>query len=377
MHIVIDGRLILPYMTGVGRYLVGLVGALSDLSVDEQFELWLSSDLPEDHIVWKLASERLAIRRLPASHMDLSASWVIPLELNRTQPDLLHYPHFDLPWTTLGEVVATIYDLKYLVHPEYFPRSAAIKRLLITAMMAFTLRRAKYIITTSKHTQQDLLDRFNISPGKLRAISLGVDERFFEKYSTREIEKLRHKYGFSKRIILFVGERRPHKNIEGLINAYFIMKRFGVNTHQLVIVGKRYSDYREPERLVEKLDLGSSVRFLENIPDRDLPLLYQAADVFVLLSFYEGFGLPVLEAMASNTPVVASNLTSLPEVVGDAGILVDPTNPQQVVESIQQVTIRGDKREQFITLGQQRACEFTWERCARETLALYREAISH
>ena len=144
---------------------------------------------------------------------------------------------------------------------------------------------------------------------------------------------------------------------------------------QLVISGKSYTDYNEAERLVAQLGLSDLVHFVQ-ISDEDLPILYQAAEVFVTLSLYEGFGLPILEAMASGTPVVASDSTSLPEVVGEAGILVNPFNIEEVATAIGELIQRGIIRERYVEAGLNRAKIFTWEKCAQKTLTVYRKAVS-
>ena len=144
--------------------------------------------------------------------------------------------------------------------------------------------------------------------------------------------------------------------------------------YQLVIAGRSYADYREPEKIAKQFGLSDSITFLDYVAEFDLPILYQAAEAFILLSYYEGFGLPVLEAMASNTPVLAANCTALPEVVGKSGLLVDPDNPDQAAEALCQIVHGGAQREQLIALGSQHARQYTWERCAQKTMEIYREA---
>jgi glycosyltransferase involved in cell wall biosynthesis len=384
MKIVIDGRMILPQMTGVGRYLLGLLGALGeldDLPGAPHFEAWLQKDLPLQHPAWKLAGPRMEVRALPAAHMSLAAQWRLPAELLRTHPDLLHCPHFDLPWLTPGCIVATIHDLKYLARPDFFPQMGQAKRLVMLAMMRFTARRSRLLITDAEFTRQDMTRRLGVSLDKTRSIPLGIQPGYFVKASPEEIENLRRRYSLGGPFLLFVGERRPHKNIEGLLRAFSLFQRmqpahnFSPAAYRLVIAGKRYADYQAPEQLAEKLGLGEQVRFIDYVPEADLPLLYRAAEAFVLLSRYEGFGLPVLEAMACGTPVVAADCTSLPEVCGDAGLLVSPDDPEQAALALQQVTAGGARREACIAAGLERAARFTWTACARQTFRVYQEAL--
>ncbi len=375
MRVVIDGRMILPQMSGVGRYLISLCRALRDMEDDISFELWLQEDLSIDHPARKLASDNFQVRVLPVKHMSLSGQWQIPFEAARSRADLLHFPHFDLPWATPGRVVATIHDLKYIVHPEFFPKFEDAKRLAMHLMMAFTSRRAQLISCDSKWTAQDLHTHLGVPMNKLRVVSLGVDERFYQPAPPDAVHELRQRFHLEQPFVLFVGERRPHKNLIGLLKTYALFRRMTGQPYQLVIAGRSYADYQEPEKIAKQFGLSDSIIFLDYVAEFDLPILYQAADAFVLLSYYEGFGLPILEAMASGTPVVAANGTALPEVVGEAGLLVDPDNPDQAADALRQIASGGAQREQMIGLGSERARQFTWERCAQETKEIYREAM--
>ena len=376
MRIVIDGRMILPQMSGIGRYLISLSRALRDLGDDTSFELWLQEDLSIDHPARKLAGENFQVRVLPVKHMSLSGQWQIPFEAARAHADLLHFPHFDLPWATPGRVVATIHDLKYIAHPEYFPQFEDAKRLAMQIMMSFTCRRAQRVICVSKFTAQDLHERLGAPLHNLRVIPHGVEERFFTPAPPDAIQELRQRFHLDQPFLLFVGERRPHKNLIGLLKAFAIFKRMTNQPYQLVIAGRSHADYKEPEKIAKQFGLSNSICFLDYVAEFDLPLLYQAAEAFILLSYYEGFGLPILEAMAGGAPVVAANCTALPEVVGEAGLLVDPNNPEQAAEALCQIISGGAQREQMIALGRERARQFTWERCAQKTLEIYREALT-
>lgn len=374
MRIVIDGRMILPQMSGVGRYLISLSRALRDLGGDTSFELWLQEDLSIDHPARKLASNNFQVRVLPVKHMSLSGQWQIPYEAARSQADLLHIPHFDLPWATPGRIVATIHDLKYIAHPEFFPQFEETKRLAMQLMMSFTCRRAQLIMCDSNWTVQDLHTRLGVPMNKLRAVPLGVDERFFQPASPDAVQEVRNRLHLEQPFVLFVGERRPHKNLIGLLKTFALFKRMTSQPYQLVIAGRSYADYKEPEKIIKQFGLTDSVCLLDYVAEFDLPILYQAAEAFILLSYYEGFGLPLLEAMASGTPVVAANCTAMPEVVGEAGILVDPENPDQAAEALRQIVCGGAQREQMIIRGRERARQFTWESCAQKTMEIYREA---
>ena len=229
-------------------------------------------------------------------------------------------------------------------------------------------------ICVSKFVAQDLHTQLGAPSHNLRVIPHGVDDRFFQPAPSEVVEEVRQRYQLDKPFILYVGDRLPHKNIVGLLKAFALFKRMTPQPYQLVIAGQQFPHYKEPEKIIKQYGLTDAVTFLDYIGQIDLPLLYQAAEVFVLLSYYEGFGLPILEAMASGTPVVAANCTALPEVVGEAGLLVEPDNPDQAADALCQVINGGAKREQMVALGNEHARQFTWERCAQKTMEIYREA---
>lgn len=383
VKVAIDARMLLPEMTGVGRYLLGLSRALSAVDEGCSFELWLQPHLPSQHPIWDLQGSGLKLHRLPVGPMDYRQQWILPAAVRRRKPDLLHFPHFDLPLTVPGPVVATIHDLKYIARPEFFPNLSKIKGFLVKTLMSFTVRRAQRVIAVSHSTRQDLIRYLGADPGKITVIHEGVAEQFFKPPGPAEIETWLRRLGLTRPFLLFVGERRPHKNIPGLLRAFQLFSMKSGGSHDLIIVGKGYAGYREPEKLVEELGLTQRVRFLEGVSDRELTYLYHGAQAFVSLSYYEGFGLPALEAMASGIPVVAANTSAFPEVVGDAGLLVEPDSPEQAAEALSEVVVAGetcadgtrDKRAVLVASGLERARRFTWANCARQTMQVYREAV--
>jgi glycosyltransferase involved in cell wall biosynthesis len=350
MRVVIDARMLLPQQTGVGRYLLGLASALAHIPGDDRFEFWLQSRLPDDHPIFALQNQRVALHKLPIDHLDPRQQWVIPAKLRRERPEVLHYPHFDLPFAVPGAVVATIHDLK------------------------FTAGRARCVIAVSESTRADIIRYLHVRGDKIVVVPEGVDAETYRQPVPVELENLRHKYRLATPFILFIGERRLHKNITGSIRAFDLFRKMSASPFQLVIAGKPYADYQEPERLVEALGLEESVRFLNYVPESDLPALYRAAEALLMLSWYEGFGLPVLEAQAAGTPVVAAQTTSLPEVLGEAGLLVPPDQPEQAAEALRQVVSGGSLRQELIERGFEHARQFTWDRCAHETFKIYQSA---
>jgi glycosyltransferase involved in cell wall biosynthesis len=373
MEIIVDARLILPQQTGIGRYLLGLAQGFNNISKSEEFEFWIQENLPPDHQVWSLQSSRLRLRELSIAHMSIHQQWAIPINVKRKAHDVFHYPHFDLPFATPGKTVVTIHDLKYLVNPDYFPQLARVKRLLMQVMMSYAVRRAQLVITVSNNTKNDIAQRLKIPSEKIRVTHHGVDKRYYTKTDPLIIDAYRQRFSLQDPFIFFVGERRPHKNITGVIQAFKTFITMTPMPYRLVVAGKPYAGYHAPEHLVENLGLADRILFIDTPPDEDVRILFQSAEALLLLSRYEGFGLPLLEAMASGTPVIASNATSLPEVIGDAGIVVPIDDPATTAEALRQIVAGGEKRELMIARGYERARQFTWERCAQQTIDIYRE----
>jgi glycosyltransferase involved in cell wall biosynthesis len=215
----------------------------------------------------------------------------------------------------------------------------------------------------------------NVASDKITVVHLAADQSFHPLPEAVE-RQTAAQYGLEPGFLLFVGTLEPRKNIPGLLVAYRILRDQGGTEDPLVLVGRKGWLYEEIFKRVEALNLRHHVRFLHSVPDDDLPGLYSAAALLVMPSFYEGFGLPVLEAMSCGTPVVVANRASLPEVVGDAGLLVDPDDPEDIAEALKLVLTEDSERERMRRVGWERARTFSWERVARETRAVYRDVLS-
>lgn len=267
--------------------------------------------------------------------------------------------------------VITIHDLLPLVHPGLRPFSVY---LTYKALLPRTLKHADMIISDSQSTKNDLIRIFGLPEEKIKVVHLGVDHSF-RRACREEIEAVRSKYRLDSPFVLYLGGLAVHKNVPTLIRSFSSVKERNPD-HKLVITGTKRWGYAEVFKEIERSGLQNDVIFLGYVPDSDLPALYSAADVFVNPSIYEGFGLPTLEAMACGTPVVSSNTSSFPEVVGDAGIMVDPARPDLIAEKINQVLSDDGQKKRLVSMGTERAKRFTWKRCAQETYEVYREVCS-
>lgn len=373
--ILFDARLVLNKPTGIGQYVAALLAALIRLAPETQFHLLRRADPWAGYGLAEWSAPNLSQHISPLPHMAMQQHLVIPRLAQQLKTNLIHYPHFDAPvlWGRLP-VVTTIHDAKYLVHPEFFTNLSRVKRLYMRFSFAQSLKRAAGVIVVSQNTAQDLARLFHTPLSRLTVIHEAADPRF-QPATTLAVQALREKYQLARPFLLTVGEYRPHKNHVGLIRAYANSQ--SRQTHDLIIIGQAYQDYTEPQALVNQAGLSEQVHFLTNVPFADLITFYTAADLFVLVSFYEGFGLPILEAMACGAPVLASSTTAAGEITGAGGILVDPNDTLAITHQIDAVLLDPALRRQWIAKGNEWRQRYTWQQAAAQTLRLYRTVLKH
>jgi len=279
--------------------------------------------------------------------------------------DLFHATEHLLPRFSKVRTVFTLHDLIFLFHPE---THKPMNRWFLTLMMPRFLRAADAVIAVSECTKRDAIRFYGIPEEKITVIYEGVNPRF-RPASPEAIRAVREKYGLPERFILYVGTIEPRKNLTTLLEAFHYL--LGGHDLRLVIVGKKGWLYEGFFRCLRDLGLEDRLIFTGYVPDEDLPAIYSAADLFVFPSLYEGFGLPVLEAMACGTPVVCSNTSSLPEVAGDAALLVDPTDVRALARVMERVLTDETLRASLRVKGIERARRFSWEDAAQKTLEVY------
>ena len=298
---------------------------------------------------------------------------VIPKILNQKQIDLVHETYhfgpFILP--TKYKKIVTIHDLTSILFGKTHKTLSVIRHKLGLSLM---LKRSDKIIAVSYSTKQDLMNYFKISDNKIKVIYEAADQ-IFQPLSSEKVQHFKDKYDLNYQYILYVGTLEPRKNIPLIIKAFYILNKEGFQ-HKLVIAGKKGWKYKTIYQLIDKLNLQKEVIFIGFIPDNDLPALYNAANLFVYPSLYEGFGLPPLEAMSCGCPVITSNISSLPEVVGDAGIMIDPYSVDELYEAMHKVLINEIVRKDMIKKGLERSQMFSWTKTAEETLKIYKEALN-
>jgi len=253
--------------------------------------------------------------------------------------------------------------------PQYLPNRMALG--YARASIATAARLADRVITVSDSSKHDILRFVNVEPSKIEVIPNAFDERFAIEPAEAQVARVRERYQLQDEFVLYAGNVKPHKNLERLIDAFHLVRMRGLDHLKLVLIGDEISRYTSLRRAVHRHQLHKYVRFLGYLPEDTLTVMYRLASVFVFPSLYEGFGLPPLEAMASGTPVVTSNVSSLPEVAGDAAILVNPYEPESIANGIYRVLTDRAAREELRRRGLERARQFSWESSVRRVREIY------
>jgi glycosyltransferase involved in cell wall biosynthesis len=361
---------------GVSRYIEGLLSHL--MREDSEIDCTVFWG---PHSALEPMSRQDAIRscRIRRSQLPTHSPWVRilweqclqPPQLHNLGIRLLHSPVNIQPLVLPCKGVVTMMDLSFLVFPESFRGPQRRYQRLFTQLSA---RRATHLIAISRSTAQDLTRFFGVNSAKVSVTLPGVDARY-TPLEEAVVSEWRRKGGLPERFLLYVGTLEPRKNLPTLIRAFAAFRR-GNTAVKLVLAGGKGWMYQPILASVEELGLQDDVLFPGYIAEDELPLWYNAAEVFVYPSLYEGFGLPPLEAMACGTPVIASNASSLPEVVGSAGLLVSPDDVEQWCAALSQLTGDSSLRASLSQRGLERAKEFTWARMAEQTARVYRHVLA-
>lgn len=349
---------------GPESYDTSLARALVSGDRDTQYTIYCVTDAAIESFGISQANVRFRTLR-PASRW-ISIPVSLPLELLRRPVDVFHATYVPPPlWS--GRLVFTLLDVSMFSHPDLYPPAI---RFRLQVLIRSAMRRAQRILTISEFSRQMALDHLGCDPDRIDVAPLGVDPRF-RPLADDEREATLRKYGISQPFILHVGRLQRRKNLIRLLAAFQRLRLQERIPHQLVLVGRESWDTREILAARDRMGLREHVVHVGYGAAEDLPAFYGGADLVVFPSLYEGFGLPVLEAMACGVPVVTSRVTSLPEVAGDAALLVDPTCVDAIAEGMHAVLGSSDLRAELRRRGLARARSFTWERTAALTRATY------
>jgi glycosyltransferase involved in cell wall biosynthesis len=294
--------------------------------------------------------------------------------LLRERLDLYHATHYVIPPLARARAVVTIHDIIHVLYPQFLPNRAAL--LYARVMIRRALRRADRIITVSYNSKRDLVDYFGIPPARIDVIYNGVAAPFRTDIPRSERDRVAAKYGLSRPYLLFLGGEKPHKNVRNVIRAFAEARRERALPHALVLAGPMPSNRSRVDALIDALELGTRVVRTGIVPDEDLPGLFAGADAFLYPTLYEGFGLPVIEAMACGVPVLTSSTSALQEIAGGYAYLVDPMDVDSIARGIVDLATDSARRAEFAALGARRALEFSWDRAAEQTLRVYSETLA-
>lgn len=349
--------------TGIHRYSRCLMRAL--LESDEESEYFVFGG---PHILHEIDGRgrltKVACGSKARVGRRLKEQTVLPMYAGRWELDLIHSVNNVSPVLAGARSVVTVHDITFRKFPrERFKRE---KTLYYKVLVPLALRRADKIISVSNNTAKDIASAYFIPKNRIRCVYNGVDDSF-GKDSERT---------FDLPYILFVGSVEPVKNLLRVIEAYGSISSRLPSEHILVVAGPEDWGSSGAAELAHSLGIEKNVVFTGEVSDKEIQGLYKHADLFVFPSLYEGFGLPVLEAMTCGTPVITSNTSSLPEVAGDAAVLIDPCDVEKIAGAMLRVLKDGDLRRELSLKGKERAKSFTWDRCARETLKVYKEVLS-
>jgi glycosyltransferase involved in cell wall biosynthesis len=357
---------------GIGTYVRNVVRHLARIDHETTYFLFCNPadeptlrDLAENFVPVVDGSARYGLRE----HVS------IPLKLRRLGADLLHSPHYVRPLICPVPTVVTIHDCIHLLFPQYLPNRMAFR--YARFVMGHAIRHSALVFTVSEASRSDILRFYPATdPGKLHVVPNAIDAELLQDPGPEETERVRERYQVRGRFVLFAGNVKPHKNLERLIRAFARVRALeGHEDLRLVLIGDEVSRYGSLRRTAEEAGVRQDVRFFGFVPHQTLAALYRMAAVFAFPSLYEGFGLPPLEAMACGTPVVTSRLSSLPEVVGDGALLVDPYSVEAIAQGITRLLDDADLRERLIERGRLRAASYSWERSARQVHAGYLKAL--
>jgi glycosyltransferase involved in cell wall biosynthesis len=366
VRIGIDARKLHDF--GIGTYIRNLLRHLARM--DDQTD-YVVLCRPEDRVHLSTLGENFRAVPEPASNYSVAEQVRVPLALKREQVTLFHAPHYVLPPLVRCRSVVTIHDCIHLMFPQYLPNRFAFG--YARASIALAAKRATRVLTVSESSKRDILRFVDTEPEKIDVIYNAYDEQFAIDPAEEDVVRVRERFQLQDEFVLYAGNVKPHKNLERLIDAFQIVRRRGLDHLKLVMIGDEISKYTALRRAVHRHQLHKYVRFLGYLPEETLAVMYRLAGVFVFPSLYEGFGLPPLEAMASGTPVVTSNVSSLPEVAGDAAVLVDPYDPPAIADGIFRVLTDEQLRKDLRHRGVARAGQFSWEQSVRRVRKIYDE----
>ena len=353
-------------ITGIGRYLKNLLGYIAQEDQKNEYILFANQKTE-----YTTAAKNIKLKVIKGWFSPFWDQVQLPIALKKEKINLFLSPYYKKPFFTPCKSIITIHDLNPLFLPPISMKGWFKNRFYFRILLKLSSRKVDRIITVSQYSKKDIVKYLRVPEEKIEVIYHSINERYRPLQSN--LEKVTSKYGINKKFIFYFGNFNPHKNVKALIEAYYKLPQEIKNEYQLVLGGRRDKQCLGLERMVKHLKIEEKVVFTGFISEENLPLIYSAAEHFVFPSLREGFGLPPLEAMACGTPVITSNVSSLPEVVGEAGILVSPYKVYEIKEAIVRVLADSVLRNDLIQKGLNRAKRFTPEKTTKQILEVFAE----
>jgi glycosyltransferase involved in cell wall biosynthesis len=367
MRVGIDARLVYYSQAGIGQYILHLVNGLAQ--VDDENEYVLLQSRKDDTTILEQPNFRRISLWTPSHHR--LERYSLNVELMRLGLDVLHSPDFIPPHRPNCKSVITVHDLACLLYPHFLTRESARYYGHIDQAVRWT----DHIISVSESTKRDTIQHLGVPEDKITVVYEAANAIFRPIDRDEAHEQVRNRHGLDFPFVLFVSTIEPRKNVPTLLRAIWQLHECYKEDVHLVLAGGKGWLFEDAFAVVEELKLDERVHFVGRVSSEDLLYLYNAAEMLAHPAFYEGFGLPPLEAMACGLPVVVSNVASLPEVVGDAGLLVDPHGVDELTVGMWRILNDGELAQELREKGLRQAARFSWERAARETLAIYKLAF--
>jgi glycosyltransferase involved in cell wall biosynthesis len=362
MKFSVDAHAIGRHLTGNEVYVRNLLNEFAALDSESEFVTYLSTDDASPWVPARFSSRRVSTNPFVRLGFELSRN------LRQDRPDLLHV-QYTAPLACPVPVVVSVHDVSFLEHPEFFPRYRALQ---LRWSVSRTIRSAAKILTLSDFSREAIQRAYSVDPDDIVVASLAAGLDFRPLHIDNAVDAVRSRFQLPAPFILSVGDLQPRKNQIGLIHAFAeLVKNYPQLRHRLVLAGKETWFAPKVRQAARESGVGDRIRFLGFVTDKDLLYLYNACDLFVFPSFYEGFGLPILEAMACGRAVTCSNTSAMPEVADGAAILFDPYSSSEMTRAMADLLRDAELRARMERLGQQRAAHFSWQQSARKTLEVY------
>lgn len=374
----INARYLQRKLSGIERYIIELIFHLGEIDTQNKYLLFFNKDAPVPTLSTN-KNFRSIISSFPTGHRLLRLFWehlYLCYEIKKHHVSIFHGPAFFVPVFKPKhcKYVVTVHDITFVKYPAAFTWGT---RLYYKLLFSRSLQLADAIITDSESTKKDIIQTYHIDPAKISVIYLGLSKPFLEKQEKKRIKEIKERYALPEKYFLFTGVLSPRKNIETMLGAFHLLKKGNAyQAYKLLIVGRRGWLYEGIFAKIAQLQLENEVSFIEYVPEEDLPTFYLLAKAYLFTSLYEGFGLPILEAMASRCPVITSNISSMPEVAGNAALLIDPTKKEEIVSAMKQVIENEKLRKEMQKKGLLQIKKFSWKKTAEETKKIYASLVN-